>query len=458
MYENHWIAEELKNSAIRDKRLVKRLIKTGALLAEHPHCSISQACSDWADAKAAYRLFDNEKMSPEAIIMSHKLQTIERIKGHQVILGVQDTTTLDYTHHPHTAGIGLLSHSKHMKGILVHSSLAVTTDGRPLGLLYQNFWIRDPEEAGKRYLRKELPIEEKESNKWLEAMDASLQGIPDDTMVVTVCDREADIYDLFHKAVSEGKHLLVRASKDRRVVDEHKHLFAQIQNSPVAGEIIVDVPKNTQRKRPTRKVRLSIQFCPATIKPPKYRSHDKTLPNLTLYSVLAQEVDPPEGIEPIQWFLLTTLPVTTPEEAVEKVHWYTQRWKIERYHLTLKSGCKVEELQLETLERLQNALALYSVIAWRILWITYEARETPDAPCTVVLKDHEWQSLYCMVHKISVPPKTPPTLREAVLLIAKLGGFLGRKGDGEPGVIVLWRGMARLNDISEIWSIMHPST
>jgi len=427
------------------------------LLAEKPHVTIPEACGNWSETKGAYRLFGNDKMSPEAVIMSHRLQTIERMKEHKIVLDIQDTTTLDYTHHPNVTGMGLCTTSESVKGILAHSSLAVTTSGRPLGLLYQKFWTRDPEDRGKRHQRKNLPIEEKESYKWLSTLEHSLNDIPSDIMVVTVCDREADIYDFFNKAMSEGKHLLIRATRDRKLSDEDKYLLSEVESSPIVGETVVNIPRDTRNKLKPREARLSVQFCPVTIKPPRHRKSDKTLTNLTLYSILVKEVNPPDGIEPIQWLLLTTLPVTTIEEAVEKVSWYTQRWKIERYHLTLKSGCKVEELQLETLERLQNALAVYSIIAWRLLCITYEARETPEAPCTVALQDHEWKALYCMAYKVPVPPKTPPTLKEAVLLIAKLGGFLARKSDGDPGVIVLWRGMSRLNDIAQFYLITHPT-
>jgi hypothetical protein len=281
--------------------------------------------------------------------------------------------------------------------------------------------------------------------------------VPDTIPTVTVCDREADIYDFFQKALSEGRHLLVRASRDRRIQEEHKYLISQGEKSPIAGEIVVDVPRDIEHKLRPRQARLSVQFCPITIKPPKHRSKEK-LPSLPLYLVLAKEIEPLEGIDPIYWVLLTTMPVKTFADAVEKIQWYVQRWKIERYHLTLKSGCTVEELQLETLERIENALAIYSVIAWRLLCVTYEARLEPEAPCTVVLENHEWQALYCMVNKTPNIPDNPPTLNEAIRMIAKLGGFLGRKGDGQPGVMVLRRGMKRLHDISQMWLITHPTS
>ena len=185
------------------------------------------------------------------------------------------------------------------------------------------------------------------------------------------------------------------------------------------------------------------------------RNSDKSLNNLPLYCILAEEINPPEEATAISWLLLTTIPVVTLGDAVEKIRWYTQRWKIERYHYVLKSGCKVEELQLETRNRLENALAVYSIIAWRLLWITYQSRETPTVNCELVLEKHEWQSLYCMINKTPIPPENPPMLKDAVLMLARLGGFLGRKNDHEPGVKVIWRGIQRLKDISQIWLIMH---
>lgn len=457
MYEFSWVYNELSNAAIKDKRLVDRLIKTTVKLAEHPQCPIPEACGNWADTKGTYRLFDNPKVSPEAIIMSHRQQTIERMKGHKIVLDIQDTSTLDFSDHPCTEGLGSCSSSEDSLGALVHTSLAASVAGVPLGVLSQKAWVRDPEEKGKKHNRRKKETKDKESQKWLDSLDTSLKDIPSDIKVVTVCDREADIYDFFNKAVSEGRDLLVRVAQNRRIEEEHKLLIPQIENSTIAGETIVTIPRDTRNKRPEREARLSIKFCPVTIKPPMNRKGSKTLPNLQLYTILAEEINPPEGIEPVYWLLLTTLLIETAEDAIEKLAWYTQRWKIERFHYILKSGCQVEELQLETFNRLKNAIAIYSIIAWRILWITYEARENPDNSCDTVLQEHEWQSLCCMVNKTPTPPENPPNFKEAVLLIAKLGGFLARKGDGEPGVVVIWRGMQRLNDISQLWLIMHPS-
>jgi hypothetical protein len=455
MYENNWVESEFANITISDERIVKRLIKTTNLLAQHSHCSIPEACNGWAETKATYRLLDNDKVTPEAILMSHKLQTIERMRKYDKVLCVQDTTSLDYSKHPATEGLGLYSDSETAKGLLVHTTMAVTPDGVPLGILSQQVWARNPQERGKRHNRTKLSTGEKESGKWLTGLDDSLSDIPNDINTITVCDREADIYDFFNKAVSENIDFLVRVRENRRVLEEHKTLIPEVESQPISGEVLVTIPRDTRNNRRQREVTLAVKFCSVTVRPPKNRVGSSKLPNLNLYAVLVEELNPPEKVSPIYWLLLTSLPVRSLDDAIEIVKLYKQRWKIERYHLTLKSGCKVEELQLETKDRLQTALAIYSIIAWRILWLRYESEKDSEAPCDIVLKNYEWQALYCMVHKTPIPPKEPPTLVEAIRMIAKLGGFLGRKGDGEPGVTVIWRGMSRLTDIAQMWAITH---
>ena len=171
-----------------------------------------------------------------------------------------------------------------------------------------------------------------------------------------------------------------------------------------------------------------------------------------------REESPPDGEQPVEWMLLTTLPITTLEEGLQCLTWYTYRWRIERYHYILKSGCQIEKLQLETKDRLMRALAVYSIVASRLLWLTYQARETPEAPCTVVLSDSEWQSLYAATHRTTVLPDRPPNIRIAILWIAQLGGFLGRNHDGDPGLKVLWRGFRRLEDLTTMWELLHSPT
>lgn len=363
-----------------------------------------------------------------------------------MVLLIQDTSVLDYTTHRKTKGLGPYTTNKLSQGLQMHSVLAVSPTGIPLGLLYQDIWAREVSpKYTKRNQHRELPIEAKESNKWLKAMEGSLIGIPSPSLAVTIGDREADIYELFQKTYRLGTHLLIRAARNRRVLEECKLLFDQLEQTPESGQCMVEIPRHSEQNLPPRQAKLSIRYCPVTICQAHNRAK-KPKENLTLYAILARENEFPEGQDPIEWFLLTTIPVGSLEEAIQKIEWYRERWKIERFHYILKSGCGIEDLQLETKERLENAIALYSIIAWRLSWLTYQARVTPDFSGSIILERHEWQALYCVVNKTHTPPKEPPTLAEAILLIAKLGGFLGRKNDGQPGVKVLWRGLQKLNE------------
>jgi hypothetical protein len=454
MKDTNWVEDELSSVNIRDGRIVNRLIETTTILSEHPNVSIPEACEGWKETKATYRLLDNEKISYKTIIDAHRQQTIKRMRNKGIVLAIQDTTTIDYTGHPCTKGLGY-TNLETLSGLMVHTTLAVETTGIPLGLLNQEIWTRDPAEKKERGKGRKLPTEEKESSKWLKALEVSLEGVPQNITVVTVCDREADIYDFFNKAVTEKKDFLIRAVQNRKILEEGKKLRDEVENAQIAGEVIIGVPRNTRDNIDPRDARVSIKYCPITINPPLKRSCDKSLNSLRLYCILAEEISPPEEVTPISWLLLTTIPIVTLGDAVEKIRWYSQRWKIERYHYVLKSGCNVEELQLETRSRLENALAIYSIIAWRLLWITYQSRETPNVNCEIVLEKHEWQSLYCMINKTPIPPENPPKLKDAVLMLARLGGFLGRKNDGEPGVKVIWRGLQRLKDVAQIWQIMN---
>lgn len=440
------ITDEFQNVPINDQRLINRLIITAEILDNQPEKSIPDACDDWAATKATYQLFANEKVTSEAILNSHRLNTIERIGKYPMVLLIQDTSAIDFSTHKKTERLGPFTTGAYSYGLLMHSVLAVSPTGVPLGLLYQDIWARESSpKYTKRNQHRELPIKAKESHKWLKAMEGSLIGIPQPMLTVTVGDREADIFEFFQKARELGTHLLIRAVRNRRILEECKLLLNQLEQTPEAGQCMVDIPRRSEKNLPPRQAKLSVRYCPVTVCP-AHSQVKKPKESILLYAIQAREIECPEGEEPIEWFLLTTIPVGSLEEAIQKIEWYRERWKIERFHYILKSGCGIEDLQLETKERLENAIALYSIVAWRLSWLTYQARVTPDFSCSVILEKHEWQALYCVVNKTHTPPEDPPTLEEAILLIAKLGGFLGRKHDGKPGVKVLWRGLQKLNE------------
>jgi len=446
-----WIREEFGSAELGDERLTERLVYTAALLAAQPTASIPQACGSWAATKGAYRLFDNEKTTPMALIEAHREATLERLKGQAVVLAVQDTTELSLTHHPATQGLGPIG-APPAQGLLVHSTLAVSRAGVPLGLLAQQVWARDPEDIGKRARRKKTPTVDKESQKWLDGLAESQTEVPVGVRLVMVGDREADIYDLFHAAHGEAD-LLVRAAYDRGVDSEEGHLWASLAATPIAGHYTITVPRADDQ--PSRAATLEVHFAEVRIRPPSNRPGKGALPDIPLAAVWAIERHPLADTEPIEWMLLTSVAVRALAEAIERIVWYTYRWVVERYHFTLKSGCRVEQRQLETAERMANCFAVYAVIAWRLLWLTYAARRTPEVSSTVALTTAEWQALRCFTQGTGKGSKTPPSLREAVRAIAQLGGFLGRRSDGEPGVMVLWRGFQRLQDLAKLWRLLN---
>jgi len=207
--------------------------------------------------------------------------------------------------------------------------------------------------------------------------------------------------------------------------------------------------------QPERTARLALRFRAITLRPPKHRASEG-LARVTLWAVLAQEVGAPAGVEPLEWLLLTTVPVTTVVEAVERLGWYACRWGIEVWHKVLKSGCQLEWKQLEDAEHLQRYLAVASVVAWRIVFATMLARAAPEAPCTVLLEQDEWQALCCAINQQPQPPAQPPSLQQAVAWIARLGGYLDRNHDAEPGITVLWRGFHHLADLTTMYRILQP--
>ncbi len=403
-----------------------------------------QASGDWAATKAAYRFWDNPRVDPEAIGAAHRAATGDRLPADGPILAIQDTTSLDFTAHPATTGLGYLAHPKH-NGLWLHSTLAVSPAGVPLGLIDQRTWTRDPATVGKRAQRRSKATAEKESQRWLDALAATEAALAAETTVLTVADREADFYDLLAAPRRRGSHLLIRAKPRRRVRHVERLLGRAVRATPASGTLTVDLPRGDGR--PARRATLTIRFVALEIAPPSTHPHRKSLPHLAITAILVEEEHPPAGQKPVRWWLVTTLPIATLADAAEAVRWYTWRWLIERYHYVLKSGCRIESLQLETAARLERALATYAIVAWRLLWLTYQARRHPEASCESVLPREQWQVWHRVVHKTNTVPADPPGLREAVRQIARLGGFLARKHDGEPGVKTIWRGLRRLDDL-----------
>ncbi|HEY9152295.1 MAG TPA: IS4 family transposase [Anaerolineales bacterium] len=449
-----WAKEEFSKVKLKDKRLNKRCQKIASDLEQQPTDPINQACEDWMDTKAAYRFFDNPKVTPDKIVAAHRGRTVKRMKEHAQVLAIQDTSFLNYSHHPQTEGLGEIGKKEQkQRGFGLHTTLAVTPQGLPLGFLTQAFFERPIGEASRTAAENQkLPIEEKESYRWIEAFQQTIRLKPEGVQVVTVCDREADIYEMFVMAQEQQADLLVRANTDRRLDEESKKLWEKVESQKKAGELTVDIVGNV--KREARQATVSVRFCTVKFQPP-WRPQQKKLPSVTLTAILVREENSPAHIkDPIEWLLLTNTRVNAFHQAEQVIEWYCCRWQIEVFHKILKSGCRIEDCRLQTAARLKNYIALMCVVAWRLQWLTYINRTDPQLPCTTVLTKIEWQALYMRIHKTSVLPKTIPSTRQAIRWIAQLGGFLGRKSDGEPGILVIWRGWKRLQDLAATWSLI----
>jgi hypothetical protein len=454
--EADWVTQEFAGVDLGDKRLDRRVITVAQQLVSSPTAPINEACGDWASTQAAYRLFHNPKASAQAILSPHIEATVARMRAQSgPVLVIQDTVFFSYGQHPKTRGLGPIGKSNRAgeRGLIMHNALAFTTSGVPLGVLSQQVWAREavPEEEGHQEKIERLQctaIEEKESYKWLVGLHETLERSPPEVPVITVADRESDVFEFLSEAHEQQALFLIRARTDRRLVPEESDDYTSIReaivSAPALGALTVMIPSNG--KRQARTANVTVRMAEVTLEPPPRRGQAKAqaaLEPITVNVIAATEDSPPKGIEALSWVLLTNLPVRSFAAAAEKIDWYAQRWGIETWHKVLKSGCTVEDCLLETADRLTRYLTLFSIIAVRLMHVTYLARVQPEAPATEVFSQEEIEALHIRLTR-TLPASEPPTLREVVRMIGRLGGHLGRKGDGEPGLTVLWRGWMRL--------------
>jgi hypothetical protein len=439
--------------------LSQRLITVARDFGARPMANIPQACGSTAKTKAAYRLLAHRDVTFEAVLQPHFAATEQRIGTMRdaVILVPQDTTSLNFTKLTGTDGLGPIgTNAKGAQGLHLHSSLALTEEGIPLGFLDAQCWARDTKTSGKKAKakRQSLPIEEKESYRWIKSYQAvaAVQKRHPNVTLVSMGDREADIYELFAEAASDpnGPKLLVRAKHDRELQNEQAYLFDKIHAAPIAGYQIVALPR--QNDRSARDAKLAIHYAKVTLCPPHDKRH---LPSIDIWAVLAKEEGAPDDVEPIKWLVLTTMPVDSFEQANEKVCWYAKRWGIEVFHRTLKSaGCKMEQRRLGHADRLEACLAIDMVIAWKICHLVKSGQEVPDVPCDVFFSELEWKTLCAFSTQNPIPPEAPPSLREATHMLGMLGGYLGRHGDGEPGAQALAIGFQHLSYMTSIGQVL----
>lgn len=454
---SNWAEEEFGTIRLYDERLKERLYTIAQDFFSRPQANVPEACGSKAKAIGAYRFFQNKKVTMDVVLNAHAEATIGRIREHRVVLAPQDTTTLNYSTHPMTEDLGPIGHVNETSiGLILHDTLAFTEEGTPLGILDAQSWARDPEDRGKKYRRKELPIEQKESLKWLRSFQkvAEIQKLCPETMLVSMGDRESDIYELFLEASKDpdGPRLLVRAEKSRNRQVDQEPLWDFMLKGDVAGSLNIHMPHSGSRQ--ARDVWIDVRFAEVELSPPK-RCPSSPPVRVWAVHVLEQIEDGQENAQsPIEWMLLTTVAVASFEDAQKRVEWYSGRWGIEVYHRTLKSGCRIEDRQFGTADRLETCLGVDMVVAWRIYHLTMLGRETPDLPCTVFFNDVEWKALYCYVKKVPVPPEEPPSLGEAIRMVGRLGGHMGRKRDGPPGTQTLWRGLMHLYTAALMYAIV----
>jgi hypothetical protein len=451
-----WVEHELASARIFDDRLRRRMYRVVRNFAAQSKELVPQTSNgSMAEVKATYRFFKNDRVTMEALLKGHSEQAIARAGQQAVVLAVQDTTTLNYTAHA-PEGAGLISTKQRGNvGMLLHTTVVFTPDGTPLGVLDAQCWARDPEQFGKREKRHQLPIEEKESIKWLRSyrVAAEAQRLCAHTVFVSVGDRESDIFELFDEAAhcQNGPQLLIRADRGRQrqtiapkvdsATPEYEYLWQRLNREPVAGCRFVHVPQRAGRAARTAKI--EIRYASLVLKPPI----NSKLQAVAVWAVYAREIDGPRDLEkPIDWMLLTTVEVSSFNDALERIGWYTVRWGIELFHRILKSGCRIEDRRLSDLASLRKCLAFDLIISWRTHALMKASRDTPEATCEYLLQEDEWKVVYAVALD-QPPPATAPPLRTVVRLIAKLGGFLGRNRDGEPGMITIWRGITRMESM-----------
>lgn len=450
-----WIEQELATVKLPDARLAKRLQQLVGQMAAGLGRSIPLACQDWAATKAAYRFFSNARVREDQILAGHFLATRRRLScGEELLLVVHDTTEFTYRRED-MAAVGLVSKGSVRKdeqgrpvyfttcGICLHSSLAVTLEGLPLGLTAVKFWSRKVFH-GRKAKRKahNAPIEEKESMRWLENLRASTELLGQPERMVHVGDQESDIFDLFGAAQRLGTHFLVRTRADRLADGGPPTVGEAVGRTARRGLYRIAV---RNRRGEESEAVLEIRYRRVRLQTPKGKK--KRYPELMATMIEAREQEVPADRDRIDWKLITDLAVSTRRQAVEKVQWYALRWKIEVFHKILKSGCRAEQARLRTAPRLTNLLAVFCILSWRVFWLTMTNRIAPDASPDLVFTDLELRILDRLVNDKPTAPTRQYKLSRYLIKLARMGGYLARNGDSPPGNETIWRGLTRLIDV-----------
>ena len=452
-----WAQNEFGGASLGDARLSKRLVNVAAAKAEVPDRAFSGvAKGDWPAVKAYYRMIDQPEesaVSMSSILAPHRKRTVRRMKGQKTVLCLQDGSDLVYTNLDRCEGLGEIGTNQtgaKSRGLHLHSTFAVAPNGLPLGVLCAQCVApkgKSPEDDRPTFA---VPIEEKKTFVWIEHHRdlVELASEMPNTRLIDVCDREADFFELFdEQRQNPCVDLLVRARYNRNITEEPFKLFAAVAQAPVQGRVRLHLPRQSARtkkskqqarpKRSKRTAEMALRSIPIRLRPAHYLADREPIEIRVIHAL---EENPPPNTKPVEWFLLTTIDITSAEDAEQCLRWYCLRWRIEDWHRVLKSGCRIEDLGHTTAERLRRAIAINMVIAWRIMLMTLLGRETPELPAEVLFSDIELRTLHAYAKKKRLKP--PALLGEAVTLVAKIGGYLGRNSDPPPGHQLLWQGYA----------------
>jgi hypothetical protein len=466
-----WVVEEMRSVDLHDKRLDERLRTVLSMLADRPAASIPEACGGRTEMTAAYRFFDNEKADFQAILKSHREATDKRIAAQAVAILVQDTTEIDLTREVPVKGTGPLDGSR--RGVLLHLLHAFTRDGTPLGTVEAEAWTRGEEPINAHLTRAQriaTPIEEKESLRWVTTLELARQAAARSpaTQCICVADSEADIYEVLDATTVGGVDWIIRAAQNRALLQEEDSdlnlLRERVAESPELSRHTIHVrgrklklsceTRGRRQPRESRVAEVAVRAKKVTLRPP--HRPDRELAAVTLSAVLVAEVSPPPGEEPVEWLLLTNLPIDDLEQVRQVIEYYCLRWMIEVFFRVLKSGCRIEERRFDVLDRVLACLAVYLIVAWRTLYVCRLGRSYPDIDCEAVFEPAEWKATWKIV-KGQDPPKTPPKLGVMVKLVARLGGYVERP-KSPPGPQTLWIGLQRVHDFATCWEKFGPES
>ena len=441
--------KDFPHLTLGDIRRDERFVAIINNISSQPGASIPKQNKSWYDTKATYEFFKNENVTIDELKKTMMMYGVTKVTSEMAVLIAHDISNISYND-LQAEGLGYLD-NKEGRGILCYSSIAATTEGLPLSLLYQHTWTRSLEQLGKSYKRKQLAFEDKESYRWYEGMSEVNKLLGNSIHKIHIADREADVYELFFHAYESNTDLLIRA-RHNRTLSNGSHLWSSIAEQPVAATVSLDIPDKTGKKK--LQVEAEVRYHEVEILRPENNKDSYGSVTLTAIEIKEKNSGQKDEENIIHWKLLTTLEIKNVSDALQCVKWYTFRWLIERFHYVLKSGTKIEELQLKDAQSLQKAIAVYSMAAFRVMQLVYESRHHPEVSCEVVLTKAQWITLYMLIHGNNKTLKQPPSLQQAVMWIGRLGGHLGRKSDGPPGLKTVWQGYQQLCHAASVYELM----